>query len=254
MENSNIGVLGLSLAISHADCSPFISGMAKSRTITSGFNSRALLTASRPSTASPQISQSGCRPSRLRTCCRTSALSSAIKIRAGKSASIKHWDQQRSGINLCRRRGGNTILLRSQEYVNGTMAIDEWHGGAPIEACQLTRQSPTDCGKNSISPLFWGRIRLHSLRKNWRMRAAPWMRGGCMQRRGCIQHRGRAALQGRESGSESVTALAAVATICRAGAFFAACQPSASGSRRNCSCGQIRRPELVPHAGKHSFQ
>jgi len=31
---------------------------------------------------------------------------------------------------------------------------------------------------------------------------------------------GRAALQGRESRSESVTALAAVATICRAGAFF----------------------------------
>jgi len=35
-----------------------------------------------------------------------------------------------------------------------------------------------------------------------------------------VQHRGRAALQGRESRSESVTALAAVATICRAGAFF----------------------------------
>src|SRR5437667_3701474 len=157
MENSNIGVSGLSLPISHADCSPFISGMAKSRTITSGFNSRALLTASRPSTASPQISQSGCRPSRLRTCCRTSALSSATRIRAGKSASIKHWDQQRSGINLCRRKGGNIILLQSQEYVNGTMAIDEWHGGAPIETFQVRRQSPTGGGKNSISPLFWER-------------------------------------------------------------------------------------------------
>ena len=41
---------------------------------------------------------------------------------------------------------------------------------------------------------------------------------GCMQHRGCVQHRGRAALQGRESRSESVAALAAVATICRAGA------------------------------------
>src|SRR5207302_9831311 len=159
-----------------------ISGMAKSRTITSGFNSRALLTASRPSTASPQISQSGCRPSRLRTCCRTSALSSAIRIRAGKKASIKQWDQQRSGINLCRRRGGNIILLQSQEYVNGTMAIDEWHGGAPIETFQVRRQSPTGGGKNSISPLFWERrgARLHRLQKNCRVkgvashgRAAP---------------------------------------------------------------------------------
>src|SRR5712691_3317643 len=42
----------------------------------------------------------------------------------------------------------------------------------------------------------------------------------CRKTGACVQHRGRAALQGRESHSGSVTALAAVATICHAGAFF----------------------------------
>ena len=42
----------------------------------------------------------------------------------------------------------------------------------------------------------------------------------CGKTGACVQHRGRAALQGRESRFESVTDLATVATICRAGAFF----------------------------------
>ena len=69
------------LPISRAASIPFLRGFKKSRTTTSGVSSRALQTASSPSMASPRTSHpQWLHRSRSRQC-RTTGLSSAIKIR-----------------------------------------------------------------------------------------------------------------------------------------------------------------------------
>jgi len=76
-----IGTLGKRSLICSAAFRPFSSGIAQSRTTRSGLSSMAFLTASRPFTASPHTSQSGCDSSVARTRRNTDSWSSAMRMR-----------------------------------------------------------------------------------------------------------------------------------------------------------------------------
>ena len=83
MLSARTRVWGVEAASRRVASMPFSSGMLTSITTTSGFSRSANSTASRPLPASPTISMSGCAARIMRKPCRTTAWSSASRIRVG---------------------------------------------------------------------------------------------------------------------------------------------------------------------------
>src|SRR5258708_15991082 len=118
IDTIRMGTRGERCVIDFAASKPFISGIWKSRTITSVSSCLAFSTASRPSEASPQTVQCGCRSNRCRRPRRIAWLSSTTKMRVGEisvnisDAAILHGEGLQTNDEYTEERR----IVRNQAY------------------------------------------------------------------------------------------------------------------------------------------
>src|SRR5262249_24724177 len=128
-------VSGSSRRITCVAVIPSIAGMSRSMSTTSGCDSCATRTASAPSWASPTTSNSGSSVRNVRSPCRTTAWSSAMRMRMAIALDLRH------------ARSWNTRISGDQQPEQPDRSVGEYY--ALCTLCHTGAGRPADCGANA---------------------------------------------------------------------------------------------------------